>query len=252
MKKRLLALLVSAMLTIPILPITSFAKSKIVIKVTTIAPPKTPWVTHLEKWRDNLLKATNGEIEVKIFPGGQMGNEFDTIKMARRGRIDAVGSSGAGVADLIPEFSLMSTPFLFDKVETIDCIYDKELNGLFRSMVEEKKLKVLQWQETGWVYIYAKENLSDPDTAKGYKIRVAPHAMSRTLWSAVSANGIELPYVETPSALQTGMVRGGESSAIGYIAFGLTKVAPHFMKTRHFHQAGAIMINAKQWKQFSI
>ena len=188
---------------------TSFAKPKIIIKLATIAPPKTPWVTHLEKWRDNLLKSTNGEIEIKLYTAGQMGTELDTIKMVRRGRITVVAASGGVLAELVPELSLMSTPFLFDKVETIDCIYDREVDKEFRELIREKNLEVLQWAETGWVYAYAKDNLSNPEMVKEYKIRVSTNPMSRLLWSAMGANGIELPYIETPSALQTGMVKGG-------------------------------------------
>ncbi len=226
-------------------------QAKTVIKVATIAPKGTPWMAHLEKWRKNLLAATGGDIEIKVFPGGQLGTELDTLKMVMRGRLSAAAVAGAPLSEMFPQFSLMSTPFLFDRVETIDCIYDGKLGEVFAGLLAKKNLKKIQWQETGWVYIYAKDDLSDPKTAKGYKIRVAPHPMSRILWSSVGANGIELPYIETPSALQTGMVRGGESAAISYFAFGLAKVAPHLMLTREFHQAGALVMNLKQWNRFS-
>lgn len=250
MTKRVMSILAILMVMF-VLATPALAKSKVVIKVATIAPAGTPWVTHLEKWRDNLQKATNGDMEIKIFPGGQLGNELDVLKMVQRGRISASGFSGSPIAETFPEFALMSTPFLFDKAETIDCIYDKQLKDHFTKILEKKKLKLLQWQETGWVYVYAQTDLSAPSSAKGYKIRVAQHAMSRTLWSSVSASGIELPYVETPPALQTGMVRGGESAAISYFAFGLVKVAPHFILTRHMHQAGALVMNLKQWNKLS-
>jgi len=230
---------------------TSFAAAKIEIKVATIAPTGTPWMAHLEKWRDNLLAATNGNIEIKIFPGGQLGTALDTAKQVMRGRLSVAAVPGASLAELFPPFSLMSTPFLFDKAETIDCIYDTKLAAEFNALLKKKGLINLQWQETGWVYIYAQDDLSDVAVAKGYKARVADQPMSRLLWSSVSAAGIELPYVETPAALQTGMVRGGESAAISYFAFGLVKIAPHLMLTKHMHQAGSIVMNLKQWNKFS-
>ncbi len=244
------AMVLSILIVAPVL-VAAPVLAKTVIKVATIAPKGTPWVTHLEKWRENLLAATNGDIEIKVFPGGQLGTELDTLKMVMRGRLSAAGVAGAPLCEMFPEFSLMSTPFLFDSTKTIDCIYDGKLGEVFAGLLAKKNLKKIQWQETGWVYVYAKDDLSDPAAAKGYKIRVAPHPMSRILWSSVGANGIELPYIETPSALQTGMVRGGESAAISYFAFGLAKVAPHLMLTREFHQAGAIVMNLKQWNQFS-
>jgi len=248
MKKCLVATIVLAMFAFMG---TAFAEPKVVIQIASVAPPGTPWVTHLEKWRDNLLAATNGEIEIKVFPGGQLGIEEDVIKKVMRGRITASNLSGSPIAAVFPEFALMSTPFLFDDTKTIDCIYDTKLKDEFSKILEKKGLKLIQWGETGWVHVYAQDNLTDPASAKGYKIRIGANPMSHTLWSSIGANGIEIPYVETPAALQTGMVRGGESAAISFFAFGIVKIAPQFMLTRHFHQAGATLMNLKQWNKFS-
>ncbi len=231
--------------------ISSSAIAKTIIKVATIAPPNTPWTAHLETWRANVAKASGGEIDIQIFPSAQLGNEFEVFKQVQRGRLDASQFSGSVIANEVPEISLMSTPFLFENLATIDCIYDTKLGDKFSALLEKKGLKFLQWQETGWVYVYAKDDLSDVANAKGYKIRVADNPMSRMLWSSVGANGVEIPYSETPAALQTGLVRGGESSGIAFIAFGLGKVAPHLMKTEHMHQAGAIAISNKKWKSLS-
>jgi TRAP-type C4-dicarboxylate transport system substrate-binding protein len=230
---------------------TAFAQPKIVIKIASVAPAGTPWVTHLDKWRENLLAATNGEIEIKVFPGGQLGSEEDVIKQVMRGRISASNLSASPIAAVFPEFALMSTPFLFDDTKTIDCIYDTKLKDEFSQILAKKGLKLIQWGETGWVHIYAQDNLSDPASADGYKIRIGANPMSHTLWSSVGANGIELPYVETPAALQTGMVKGGESAVISFFAFGIVKIAPQFMLTRHMHQAGATVMNLKQWNKLS-
>jgi len=227
------------------------AIAKTEIKVASIAPKGTPWIKILEHWEASVEKATNGEIDIQLFPGGQLGNEFDVYKQVQRGRIDAGSLSGAAMAENVPELALMSTPFLFKSTKTIDCVYDGAVGKKLAGLVEAEGLKHLQWGETGWVYIYAKEDLSDVNVAKGYKARVAPQPMSRTLWNSVGANGIEIPYAETPAALQTGMVRAGESAAISFVAFGLGKVAPHFMKTAHMHQAGALIFSEKKWKTLS-
>ncbi len=229
----------------------SLASAATTIKVASIAPKGTAWIKQLERWEKAVEEATKGEIDIQIFPGGQLGNEFDVYKQVQRGRIDAASLSGAVLAQNVPELALMSTPFLFNQVKTIDCIYDGPMGQKLASLVEKKGMKHMQWGETGWVYIYAKDNLSDVGEAKGYKTRVAPQPMSRTLWSSVGANGVEIPYAETPAALQTGMVKAGESAAISFVAFGLGKVAPHFMKTAHMHQAGALVLSEKKWKSLS-
>lgn len=247
MKKLLLGAASAIALTVA----ANAAAAQTVIKVATLAPPNTPWTAHLETWKANVAKASGGEIELQIFPSAQLGNEFEVFKQVQRGRIDASGFSGAAIADNIPEISLMSTPFLFNDTATIDCVYDQKLGDQFSALIEGKGMKFLQWQETGWVYIYAQDDLSDVAAAEGYKIRVSPTPISRMLWKSVGAAGVEIPYAETPAALQTGLVRGGESAAISFVAFGLGKVAPHFMRTKQYHMAGAITISNKKWDSLS-
>ncbi|HGG64863.1 MAG TPA: TRAP transporter substrate-binding protein [Rhodobacteraceae bacterium] len=247
MKKFLLGAASAIALTVA----ANAAVAKTVIKVATLAPPNTPWTAHLETWKDNVAKASGGDIDIQIFPSAQLGNEFEVFKQVQRGRIDVGAFSGAVIADNIPEISLMSTPFLFKDAATIDCVYDQKLGDQFSALIDAKGMKFLQWQETGWVYIYAQDDLSDVAAAEGYKIRVSPTPISRMLWNSVGAAGVEIPYAETPAALQTGLVRGGESAAISFVAFGLGKVAPHFMRTEQYHMAGAITISNKKWDSLS-
>lgn len=221
------------------------------IKLASIAPVGTPWIGHLEAWEKAVEEASNGEIDIVIYPSAQLGNEFDVFKQVQRGRIDAASLSGGAVSAFVKEVSLMSTPYLYDNVETIDCVYDGAFGDKLKALIAEKNVELLQWGETGWVHVYAQDDLSDVASAEGYKARVAPHEMSRMLWNSVGANGTELPYSETPAALQTGLVKAGESAEVSYVAFGLGKVAPHFMMTHHMHQAGGIVISDRTMKKLS-
>lgn len=246
-KKNLLATAITALLAGMSV---GAADAKTELKLATLAPEGTPWYAWLAEWRDKVAKASNGEIEIVIFPSAQLGNEWETWTKVQRGRIDIGVFSAAVMAEKVPPISLMSTPFLFDSEKTIYCVYDTELRNKFTSMLEEN-FKVLEWAETGWAHVYSQDDLSDPNAATGYKARVAPHAMSRTLWSSLGADAVEIPFADTPAALQTGLVRAGEATPISYVAFGILKVAPHFNVTKHMHQAGSLMMGKKAWNKLS-
>jgi TRAP-type C4-dicarboxylate transport system substrate-binding protein len=248
MLKTLTKVAAAAALSLAFAPGIAAAKTE--LKLATIAPEGTPWYAFMDEWAKNVAEASNGEMEITIFPSAQLGNEWEVWTKVVRGRVDIGVFSGAVMAEKVPPLSLMSTPFLFDSEQTIYCVYDTQLKDEFTAMLEEHA-KVISWAETGWAHIYAKDDLSDVAAAEGYKTRVAPHAMSRLLWSSAGANGVEIPYADTPAALQTGLVRSGESTAIAYVAFGLTKVAPHYMLTRHMHQAGSLLMGKKTWAKLS-
>ena len=243
--------LTGAVAALALLAGATAASAQIEIKIATLAPEGTPWYDALATWETNVESASNGEIDMQIFTGGQLGNEYDVYKQIQRGRIDIGAFSQTVIADHVAEVSLMMTPFLFDDVATIDCIYDGALGDELATLVEAEGFKHLSWGETGWVHIYAKDDLSNVDDVEGYKARVDPQPTSRLMWNAVGANQTEIPYAESPAALQTGLIKAGESATISYVAFGLGKVAPHFMKTYHLHQAGATVMGEKTWNKLS-
>ncbi len=220
--------------------------AKTELSLATIAPVGTPWYDYVEQWADRVAELSNNDIQINIFHSAQLGNEWETWTKVQRGRVDIGVFSGAVMAEKVPPLSLMSTPFLFDDEKTIYCVYDTQLKQEFTDMLEEHA-KVISWAENGWGNIYAKDDLSAVEAAEGYKSRVAPHAMSRLLWGSANANSIEVPFADTPAALQTDLIRSGEATPISYMAFGLYKVAPHYMLTQHMHQAGAIMMSPRRW-----
>ncbi len=220
--------------------------AKTELKVATLAPEGTPWFDWIAKWKENVEAASNGELELTIYPSAQLGNEFDVWNKVARGRIDIGFFSAAPMTENVPATALMSTPFLFENSETVYCVWDTKLRGDFEALLTDK-FHVLNWGENGWVQLYGQDDLSNVEDVKGYKIRVAPHAMSRTLMGSAGANGIEIPYADTPAALQTGLVKVGESVGVSYVAFGVNKVAPHLTMTYHSHQAGVVLMGNKTW-----
>ncbi len=238
----------AAVVAVALTPAASFAKTE--LKAATLAPEGTPWFDFLSKWEQAVEAASDGEIDIQIFPSAQLGNEWEVWNKVAKGRIEIGLFSAAVMSEKVPPMALMSTPFLFDSEQTAYCVYDTELKDEFTELLEER-FKVISWGETGWVQVYAQDDLSDVANADGYKTRVAPQAMSRTLWASVGANGVEIPFADTPAALQTGLVRSGEATGISYVAFGLNKVAPHLMLTRHMHQAGSIMMGKKVWNKLT-
>lgn len=225
-------------------------EAKTELKVATLAPEGTPWFDWIAEWKKGVEEASNGEIELQIFPSAQLGPELEVWNKVARGRIDVGVFSAAPLTEKEPATALMSTPFLFEKAETVYCVWDTQLGGDFEALLADN-FHLISWAENGWVQVYGQDDLSDVNDAEGYKIRVAPHPMSRVMMSSANANGIEIPYADTPAALQTGLVQGGESVGISYVAFGLNKVAPHLTVTNHSHQAGVVLMGKKTWDKLT-
>lgn len=227
------------------------AMAEITLKATTAAPPKTPWVTHLEKSAANLASNSGGAYKMDVFAASQLGVETETIKQTARGRLDIGTFSITAAATVVPEVSMLVNPFFWDSFEQAECAVDNHLIPVFDALFEKRGLKIIQWQELGWQNIFAREAITTPAQAAGYKMRVAPAKGNDLYWRAAGVNGVPLPFGEMASALQTGVIDGGELPTISMIASGLTKVGTHITNTRHIYQPSIMLISTKTWNKMS-
>lgn len=228
---------------------TTTASAAFELKYSSSAPANTPWVTHSEAIRDQAAKNSNGEIKINLFNGGQLGDELTVIKQVARGRIDFGGFSMTAAATMVPELALMGVPFLWDSYEQLDCAMDNHLAAVYEPLFKNKGLQFIQWNELGWINVFGKKPLLSPADLNGYKMRAAPAKYSANFLKGMGANGIVLPFAETPAALQTGMIDGGTLPAVTFVAAGIGKLAPHLTLSRHVHQSGMLLMSTKTWNK---
>ncbi len=115
------------------------------LKVSTAAPNGTPWVKHLETSAANLDKLSGGALKIEVFPASQLGAETDTIKQTARGRLAAGTFSITAAASVVPELSMLVTPFFWDSFEQADCALDKYLFDTFDELFQSRGLCLVQW-----------------------------------------------------------------------------------------------------------
>ena len=86
---------------------------KIVIKMATLAPEGTEWHGILVDLGQQWTDATNGEIRLRIYPGGIVGDEPDMIRKMRIGQIHGAAITNEGMTELNPYFTAFYMPMLF-------------------------------------------------------------------------------------------------------------------------------------------
>ncbi len=77
---------------------------KIVIKMATLAPEGTDWHGILVEMGQAWTDATDGEVRLRIYPGGVVGDERDMIRKMRIGQIQGAAISTEGMTEINPYF----------------------------------------------------------------------------------------------------------------------------------------------------
>ena len=165
-------LIISALALTLVVP-TAMAKKgdKVIVRAGTVAPEGTPWEQQMKQTRRYFRKASDGRIKVKVYFGGQKGDEKSLVRQCRDGRLEIVGVSTAALATEAPELRVLELPFLFDSTKMADYILDDNYEAI-KSMLLDYDYVMYQWAENGWQNIGMKDTFVKAPTAlQGRKIR---------------------------------------------------------------------------------
>ena len=92
---------------------------KIVVKLATLAPEGTDWHGMLIDMGQEWKKATKGTVQLRIYPGGVLGDERDMVRKMRIGQIHAAGITTEGLSEIVSDFSGFFIPMAFQTSEDV-------------------------------------------------------------------------------------------------------------------------------------
>jgi len=222
---------------------------KTIIKMATLAPEGTPWHALIAKMGERWSEETNGNVRLRIYPGGIVGDERDMIRKMRIGQIHGAAISAEGLSEVNPQYTYCFIPLFFQGYEDIDFIRNQIKDDLV-SGAEENGVKVLTMVDVGWVYWFTKDPVITPDDLKSQKIWTwAGDYKTAKLWDEAGFNAIPLSVPDVHSSLQTGLVNAMAFPPL-YVAanqyFGITS---NMLNMKWGILTAALVIDLKIWNR---
>lgn len=216
------------------------------LKIATVAPDKTPWADLLKDYKKAVEKASGGKIKVRVFLGGTMGDENETVRMTARGEISGVGASTGAVASLVEELMAIEIPFLFKNANEADYVLDKHLLVPMEEAFKKKGLVLVMWSENGFRHFGASFPIKKPSDLKGKKMRSQESFPHIEMWKALEASAAAIPTTEVTTALKTGSVNGFDQALLYMVAGAWHSSITHMTLSAHIYQPAVIAFN-KDW-----
>lgn len=214
--------------------------------VTGITFPNTITDDQWKVFEANVAKGANPPLPLKMLIRGEVGSEEAMITATRRGRAQITAPSMSATTSVVPELGVFSLPYLYDSVGQMDAILETVAKDEARRLLADKGFEFLNWVDSGWVGFYGKDDLSEPETIAGYKLRTPTLIAAQVMAQVLKADAVFIPYPDIIPSLQTGLIRGGITADYPYITGRLDVEAPVFVHTRHTYDAGLLMAN-KAW-----
>lgn len=215
----------------------------IVMKLATVAPEGSPWAEALGNFKKAVEDANPGKIKVKVFLGGTLGDENESVQGTKRGQIQSFGGSSGAIATVVPELNVLELPYLFNNYEEADHIIDTVAGPLLKKSFEDRGLVIGFWSENGYRSFGGKFPVTSPADLKGKKMRSQENPIHLEMYRAFGASPVPIPTTEALTSLQTGVVDGFDQAPIFTFAASWHTAASNYSVSEHIYQSAAIVYN---------
>lgn len=219
----------AALLTVTTAVAAPAAEYTMKIGFPTIRDPNHDWANW---YKAALEKATNGRIEVKIFPASQLGPIPREIEGVQLGTIEAFITPTDFYVGLEPRYGVFSIPTLFrDMKNAADTLADPELNKEILGLAESKGLVGVGVYVASAADYLAKTPLRSIEDFKGKKFRINATAAERERMRLLGAAAIPMPLTEVVPGLERGVVDGTQSTVSVFVNFKFYDIAKVLTQT---------------------
>ena len=183
------------------------------LKLANNSPVSHPQTVRQQQAADRIKAATNGDVEIQVFPNNQLGSDTDMLSQLRSGAIDFFTLSGLILSTLVPAASINGIGFAFKDYDTVWRAMDGKLGAYVRSEIDKRGLVALDrmW-DNGFRQITSSTHpIQNPADLRGFKIRVPVSPLWTSMFKTLGAAPISINFAEVYSALQTRIAEGEEN-----------------------------------------
>jgi tripartite ATP-independent transporter DctP family solute receptor len=230
---------------------SAFAQQTIVLKYGHIWAASTRMNKAVLLAADIIKKRTKGAVEMKVYPGEQLGSQMDEMENVKQGSQDL--TMVYGIDRYCPDFSLFNTPFVFRDAghQYRVCMESKFAKDLIRKyMIENHGIRLLNMYYHGprMLTTSADRPVKTPADVKGLKLRCPDITAWIDAWKGIGANVTAFPWGELYLALKQGIVDAQENPLGSIRDMKFYEVQKNVVLTEHIIDYPFVMINEKKWQ----
>ncbi|MCE0828302.1 TRAP transporter substrate-binding protein [Buttiauxella sp. A2-C2_NF] len=232
--------------------LTSYSAHAITLKVADNHLAIDSTVLALKSMNDELKKTTNGEVKLRIFANGALGDETQVLQDVQKGTVDMARVSVSNLQSFNDKFSILSMPYLFPSNEAYLKFSLSPLADTFYAYPESSGIKGLTFYTSSFRSFYTRDKgIEKPADLKGVKIRVMADPTVLNMMKRLGATATPLPYSEVFGAMQQGVVDGAENAVSTLTDARHGEMMKAYSFDEHTLVPDIVVISSKTWAKLT-
>lgn len=202
---------------------------------------------YANRFREVMAQKTKGRVDVQVFPGAQLGQEGEAVEGVHLGTLQMTIGSSPFLDKYVKEMGTEQLPYLFDSWEHAD----RTLNGpvgeeLTKRLLERSNVRLLSFFPFGFRDMFFRDKpVTNLKQLKGMKMRAPQAVIYIRMFELLGARPTTVTWGEFYTALQTGLVEGGESPPSAGLDMKFNEVSKYWLDTNHMFASINHMINKR-------
>lgn len=223
--------------------------AKKTLRLATLAPDKSSWHAAFEDTAREVLKRTNGELEIIIYAGGTMGDEAAMVRKMRHGQLDGGAITSVGLGEIDKQLLAPQIPMLFRDEKHLHYVREK-MSSTFEGLLEKGGFKLGAWGDVGPIYVFSNTPVKVPNDLKSTKPWVwDTDPVSKAVMKVIGVNAVELGVPDVLPSLQTGLIDAFTNSPYGAIALQWYSKATYVTNIKLSFGIGGSVLTTKAWNE---
>lgn len=202
---------------------------------------------YANRFAEIISEKTDGQVEVRLFPYGQLGGLTDIYDQVQAGSLQLAFGSGF-LGGTVPESQLLSLNFVLtdDELFNTQILNDErfrkhdDLMDAFR----ERNLYPLALVPEGWQVWTANKPIRSPADFSGLAIRTMDNRLLRETYRAYGANPTIMEYGELYSGLQLGQLDGNIQPVFAHQEMDFYQVQDYMIFANQAQFVATLMANS--------
>jgi len=197
-----------------------------------------------------LRERSGGRLDIKIYAGGQLGSERDTLEITTFGGLDLNRVNLAPLNAIEPMTVIPSLPFLFKSTQHMRRSLDGPVGEAILESLTPHHLVGLCFYDSGERNFYnTKRPLRTPSDLHGLKLRVQNSDLYVAMVKALDADPTPMALGEVYQGLVQGVIDGAENNPPSYESERHFEAARYFSLTRHVMAPEILVMSASRWNK---
>ncbi|MEZ5740423.1 MAG: TRAP transporter substrate-binding protein [Burkholderiaceae bacterium] len=194
---------------------------------------------------------SNGRIQIRVFPGSQLGNLSEMTDGVRVGSIHMAHHDFSSLDRFEKDVAVFNAPYAYRDADhamrATNPGTSPVLEQINEKLVANGGVRIVGNFYRGARQLTARYPVYSPADMAGKKFRGVPIALWNTMLKGMGAIPTPVEISEIMPALMTGLVEGQENPLNNIIARKMYEANKYVMMTSHMESVLAVFVNEKTW-----